>query len=502
MFGIHPLDIAVLFLYFVIIFFTGWWSKRRIKNTGDFFMGGRKFGKILTAALNFGTGTHADQSVGVASKCYSVGLSGIWYEWMWLLVNPFYWIIAPIMRRLRVVNAADYFRDRYNQGVASLYAVMAIIILMLNIGTMVLGSSRIIEGLTDGGISFLGGILIITVLFVIYGLAGGLVAAALNDIIQGILTVVFSFLMLPFAINKVGGFAALHEKINATADYDMFTLVAPQGLSVFFVFMIVVNGLINWSVQPHTIPISTACRTEMDSRYGVTYGNFVKRFCTIAWAFTGVCAISLLPSMKNPDNAFGEMARILLPIGLIGLLIASLLATIQSTGVVLMLSGSGIFVRNVYRVYFEKDKPEKHYLLVGRIVSFIIVVGSLVFAVLLPGVVKALELFMMIPALMGIPFWMGIVWRRANPASVWASFIAATVVFLACEMKLFIGYKVPLPWEMVAYLSAGFITAVIGGLVTKPQPKEKLDPFYENLKRPVDVEEVLATDTVESMEHA
>ncbi len=497
MLGIQPLDIIVLFIYFLVISLTGWWSSKRIKNTGDFFIGGRKFGKFLTAMLSFGTGTHADQAVGVVSKSYSVGLSGIWYEWMWLLVNPFYWVFAAILRRLRVVTTADYFRLRFNQNIASLYAFLAVIILMLNIGTMVLGSSRIIEGLTGGGITFFWAMFIITLLFVFYGLAGGIIAAVLNDVIQGILTIVFSFLIIPFSLAKVGGFHALHQKVQATSDYNMFTLIAPEGITAFFVFMIVVNGLFNWVVQPNTIPTSTACRTEMDSRVGVTYGNFIKRFCTIAWAFTGVTAIALIPGLDNPDRAFGEMARMLLPVGLVGLLIASLLATIQSTGAVLMLSGSSIIVRNIYSVYFEKNKNEAHYLLAGRITSFVIVLGSLLFAILLPGVVKALELFMVLPALLGVPFWMGIVWRRANPASTWASFIASTIVFLACEFDLFMGINVPLPWEMVSYLSVGLIVGFVVGSITKPLPKEQLDPFYKRLQTPVLHEEHLESDLVE-----
>jgi Na+/proline symporter len=491
MLGIHPLDILVIVLYFTIISLIGWWSSKRIKDTGDFFVAGRKFGKFLTAMLSFGTGTHADQAVGVVSMSYRVGLSGIWYEWMWLLVNPFYWIMAPILRRLRVVNGADYFAKRYNQSFASLYAFVAVIILMLNIGTMVLGSSRIIEGLTGGGVNFYSGVIIITVLFVFYGLAGGMVAAALNDVIQGILTIVFSFLMIPFAVSAVGGFPALHEKVSANATYDMFSLVAPKGITFFWIAMVVINGAINWAVQPHTIPSSTANRTEMDARVGVTYGNFIKRFCTIAWAFTGIAAIPLLPNLKNPDSAFGEMAALLLPVGLVGLLISSLLATIQSTGVVLMLSGSSIFVRNFYAVYFRK-KSESHYLFAGRVVAFLIVIGSLAFALLLPGVVKALELFMQIPALIGIAFWMGIVWRRANPASAWASFLAAAGVFLYCELAL----ELPLPWQMVCYLTAGIVTGIVVGLITKPQRKERLDRFYANLKTPVDKEEHLASDTV------
>ncbi len=491
MLGIQLLDVIVIVVYFAIISLIGWWSARKIKDTGDFFMGGRKFGSFLTAMLSFGTGTHADQAVGVVSMSYRVGLSGIWYEWMWLLVNPFYWIIAPILRRLRVVNGSDYFQFRYNQGLASLYAFVAVIILMLNIGTMVLGSGRIIEGLTGGGINFMTSVVIITVLFVFYGLAGGMVAAALNDVVQGFLTIVFSFLMLPFAISKIGGFAAMHDKIGATASYDMFSLVAPKGITFFWIAMIVINGLINWAVQPHVIPSSTANRTEMDARIGVTYGNFIKRFCTVAWAFCGIAAISLVPNLQNPDHAFGEIARLLLPVGLVGLLIASLLATIQSTGVVLMISGSSIFVRNFYAIYFKK-RTEKHYLLVGRIVSFAIVAGSLGFAMLLPGVIKALELFMQIPALIGIPFWLGIVWRRANPAAAWASFLAAAATFLYCELAL----DISLPLQMVCYLSVGFATGIIVGLLTPRQSKEKLDKFYNTLKTPVIAEEQLASDNV------
>ena len=70
----------------------------------------------------------------------------------------------------------------------------------------------------------------------------------------------------------------------------------------------------------------------------------------------------------------------------------------------------------------------------------------------MPNVIVALELFWKIPALMGIPFWLGIIWRRANPISVWVSFISATVAFLACELGFI---ELPLAWEMAAYLSAG-----------------------------------------------
>ncbi|MFC1528990.1 sodium:solute symporter [Candidatus Latescibacterota bacterium] len=491
---LHPLDIIVLLGYLLVILFIGLWSTKKIKNTGDFFLAGRRLGKFMTAMLNFGTGTHSDQAVGVISKTYQVGLAGIWYQWLWLLKTPFDWIMSPIYRRLRVVTCADYFGKRFNQSVATLYSVMGIIILMLNMGTMLLGSGRIIEALTNQQIPFAVSVIGMTVLFVSYGMAGGFLAAALTDVLQGVLTIILSFLILPFAIIRVGGFAGLHEKL-ADNPHDMFSLINPE-ITVFFIIMTVINGIVNIAVQPHTIPISTACKTEMESRIGVTYGTYIKRICTVAWAFTGLCAIALFPGLENPDHAFGEIARILLPTGLIGLLLASVLASVQSSCDAFMVTASGIFTRNIYRVYFAKDKTESHYLFIGRISSLFIVMGGLGFAFFLPGVIAALELFWKLPALLGIPFWMGIFWRRANPASVWISFISAAATFITVEMKLFVGIPVPLPWQMLAYLSAGLVGGLVGGYVTKPQPKEFLDRFYSELHKPVDEIEHLATDTM------
>jgi len=490
MVGLHYLDFVVLIGYLLIIFGIGIWTAKKIKNTGDYFVAGRSLGKFMTAMLNFGTGTHADQAVGVISKTYEIGLAGIWYQWLWLLKTPFDWVMAPIWRRLRVVTCADYFKTRYSESVATLYAFMAIIITMLNMGTMLLGSSRVVESLTDGQIPFAVSVIGMTVLFVSYGMAGGFMAAAYTDVIQGVLTIVLSFMLLPFAIKAVGGFSGLHEKL-ADAPHDMFSLIAPGEITLFFITMAVINGLINIAVQPHTIPISTSCKTEMESRIGVTYGTYIKRLCTAAWAFTGLCAMALYPGLDNPDHAFGEIARHLLPTGMVGLLIASMLAAVQSSCDAFMVTASGIFTRNVYRVYFKKEATDKDYLLIGRISGLVTVAGGIAFAFFLPGVIAALELFWKLPALLGIPFWLGIVWRRANPASVWVSFISAATVFIICETGLI---DVSLPWEMVGYLSAGFIGAIVTGYLTKPQSKEQLDIFYNNLKNPVDEIEVLESD--------
>ena len=120
--GLHIADVFVLGLYLIGTTIIGVWASRRIKNVADFFMP-RRFGKAMMIMHAFGTGTHSDQAVSVASKSFTNGLSGIWYQWLWLPVTPFYWLIAPVFRRFRAITTADVFESRFSPSVAMLFAV-------------------------------------------------------------------------------------------------------------------------------------------------------------------------------------------------------------------------------------------------------------------------------------------------------------------------------------------------------------------------------------------
>jgi Na+/proline symporter len=137
--GLHAADIFVLAVYFAGMTVIGVWTARKIKSSADFFMP-RRFGKVMMIMFSFGAGTHSDQAVSVASKSYTNGLSGIWYQWLWLPVTPFYWLIAPVFRRFRAITTADVFRARFNSSVAMLYAVVGILMLAVSIGLMLKGS--------------------------------------------------------------------------------------------------------------------------------------------------------------------------------------------------------------------------------------------------------------------------------------------------------------------------------------------------------------------------
>ena len=267
--AITSFDWLVITVYLLGITLLGLWASRKVHSASSLFMGDRQFGKWMMMFHTFGTGTHSDQAVGVAAKAYTTGAAGIWYQWLWLFVTPFYWLIAPIFRRMRAVTTGEYFQARYGSSVAVLFALVGMLQLMFSIGLMLKGSSAMIGAISGGQINPDLAIGAMTVMFVIYGVAGGLSAAIVTDFVQGLMTILLSFLLLPFAMDAVGGLDGLRASIDNPA---FFELVAPGEIGVFFVAVIAFNALIGWGCQPTSMAMCAAGKTEMEGRVGVTAG--------------------------------------------------------------------------------------------------------------------------------------------------------------------------------------------------------------------------------------
>lgn len=504
----HTLDYLVLVVYFTVITAVGLWAAKRIKSSNDFFMP-RRFGKAMMVMFSFGAGTHSDQAVGVASKSFTNGISGIWYQWLYLPVTPFYWLIAALFRRFRAVTTANVFEARYSGSVAMLYAVVGMTILMVSTGVMLKGSGAVLAACTGGMVSAGWAIAIMTVIFVIYGVAGGLAAAIVTDFIQGFLTIVFSFMLLPLVLNAVGGFDGLKQGIE---DTQMLSLVAPADIGVFYILVIAFNGLVGIVVQPHTMGNCAAGRTEIEGRVGFMFGPLIKRLCTIPWCLTGLAAVVYLAGQSvEPDDVFGLVAGDFLPRimpGLLGIFVASVLASVMSSCDVFMVSSSALFTEDIYR-RFRPGEPAGHYITVGRIASVAVVAGGVAFAYWLPGVVEGLEVFWKVTSMIGIAFWLGLFWRGATPAGAWAATLTAFGTWWATTQQFFVSAAAHLPcseslrfvvekngersiytpWQMIFYLAAGLIAGIAVSLVTRPVNREKLDRFFALIRTPVEPDE-------------
>jgi Na+/proline symporter len=475
--GLAPLDLAVIIVYLVGITAFGLYVARRVKNTGEFFMGGRRFGKALMIAQALTTGTRADYAIGVAGASYDIGFAGIWYQWMYIFSTPFFWLLSPIFRRMRYTTTADFFEERFSKTLGVAYSFFAIYIFMLTQGMIIKGAATTITaiaGLPENWI-----IWGVTALFVLFGVAGGLVATANTDFIQGIFILLLSFLLIPFGLNAIGGFAALHEKLAP----EMFSLVASRELTLFSVTALVISGLVGIVAQPHHMAIAGSGKTEMNCRVGWCYGNFIKRLCTIGWALTGLIAAVLFAqgTLAKRELAFGAMIKMLLPPGLVGLMIAAILATVIASCAAYMIAGSALFTHNLYKRYVKPAAPDEHYLLVGRIASAALTFGGLLMALYMRSVVEATVHFVTAVAFVGVPMWAGIVWARANAAGAWASIIASTASYAVIRGV----YNLRDGSELLYPMLIGFAAVIVVSWLTKPEAPARLQRFFALLHTPV-----------------
>jgi Na+/proline symporter len=187
-----------------------------------------------------------------------------------------------------------------------------------------------------------------------------------------------------------------------------------------------------------------------------------------------------------------------------------MLASVMSTCDSLMVVASGLFTENIYKKFLASGRADKHYTLVGRIASVLIVLCSIYFAFNLRSVVQGLEIFWEISAVMGVAFWIGLFWRRATVAGAWAGSLAnlgALIFtskisfgkFVVWDFNANLAQKLPafmlwenelyLPWKMIIYLSIGSVVLIVVSLFTRRVPTENLDRLYGCLRTPIGPDE-------------
>ena len=465
-------------------------------------MAGRRFGKIFMIFHSFGAGTHSEHAVVVAGACCRNGMSGIWVQWQWMFTTPFYWLLAPVFRRSRCLTTADVYRERFGTAASVLFVAVSAVSMTLNIGMMLKGTGLVIVSMTGGAISQNWAVAVMVLSFIVYGTAGGLVAAVVTDLIQGVFIILLSFLMIPFALWSVGGL----DGIRSNLPPDSLDLVSSHSITLFVIVLLSINAMVGIVAQSQVMATTSSGKTEWEGRVGMTYGNFLKRICTFGWALIGVCAAVMYPELVtggHSERAFGNAAAELLPMGLRGVMLASIMAAAMSTCDALMVATSALFTENLYRNHFRPGREEAHYLTVGRITGVVIVAGAWLFSFQFTTVMEGIFAFFQITAAIGISFWMGILWRRMNTWGVFVSFFAAAVTLYFAKYHIFpaseFGKAPAIAYQTALFLPAGLLAGIVASALTRPGNAEAINRFFVKIHTPIGQEERLSLPLAEAI---
>jgi SSS family solute:Na+ symporter len=473
-FGLHVLDFSIVLVFILIVLWLGWRASRKTKTTEDFYIAGRRLGKFYQFFLNLGTSTNADQAIIVSREVYRQGIGGMWIQYLVLFLTPFYWFTTAFFRRVRLVTIGDFFTERFkSRFLGAAFAVFTLFMAFLGngVGYMVAAKTMMaltpkpvekytvqekqsvdlfheyqalrakaertelvpVEGarLTELGerqkkgelkafISYTDSVLIYlvyTVIVAVYTMMGGFLAAAITDVIQGFLLTLFSLMLIPIALARVGGFAGLHASVPdfmfrlfgsaATSEYAWYTILA-MALANLVSIIAVASGM----------QTAGSAKNEMTARVGMIGGMFFKRFIMIFWALTGLLAIALYSGqLHDPDLIWGHMTMDLLFPGAIGLMMAGVLSAKMSSLAGSSVAYSALFIRNLYQP-FVKPKSDRHLINVGRVAIGVTLLGGVGVALFIGNLLDLFKYFISLPAIFGAAIWLGFLWRRVTKAAV------------------------------------------------------------------------------------
>ena len=569
----ETIDYVVLFGYFAGMAAIGVLAMKRIKGQEDYFMGGRRFGKLFQTFAAFGAGTGSADPVNTARGTFANGMSGMWGVMYWLFVTPIYWISAVWYRRMRCLTLGDWFAERYQSkkmGVA--YAIFGCFYYMVYGAMLFTAIGKVSVPLVGPELFGMQTehvlVPIVAIVVTLYGVLGGIAAAYWTDLIQGFCIILLSVLLIPFGLHAVvekfgspgdswtDGFRVMHEQLPA----DNFTILGGSAASEFPLYaivVIVIMNIIGIVLTPHFIVTGGGtAKSEQDARIGLVTGNFIKRFCTIGWVITALIVLTLfgddMALIKDADMAWGTATKELLGplgIGLVGLMLACLLAALMSSVDCYMLVCSALVVRNIYVPFVNPKAGEKECLLLGRATGGVVVLGAVIISVTMLDMFKQLELTWVVPMTFAALFWVGMYWRRATTKAGWITVAFCVLTFfilprliptvapslrtepslVQTNLKTETGGGKSIYWsggvdekqgiatgvgsfrfDMLIYdkipgvdltkvsnaalktlefpfkIIAPFLVMIIASLLTKPNDKKALDRLYVKMKTPVD----------------
>ncbi len=300
-------------------------------------------------------------------------------------------------------------------------------------------------------------------------------------------------MLIPLGLKEIGGF---HFMKTVLPDHFFDVFNSASGIDAFTIAMLAVNGIVGITAQPHMISMCATGNTERAGRIGQTFGSMVKRLVTIGWALTGLVVAALVIKngavLADPEMAFGYACSQLLVPGLVGLMLAAIVAANMSACSNFMVNTGALFTKNFYKKYINTGAGDHTILWMGRYSGLGLSVLGVLFALSIKNVLHGFLFTETLAAFMGIIFLGGVIWKRANRYGAAAAVIVSVSVYYIVNFitinKLMLVYKwTPGPFG-IAILS-GFFMFWLVSILTKPEDKEKTEAFFDNMRRKSDAKE-------------
>ena len=497
---------SVVGAYFLVMVGIGWWSKRRIKSSSDFFVGGGQIPWWLSGISHHMSGYSAAVFVGYAALAYTTGFAV--YVW-WAIgitiacgVGAF--LFAPrwprIRQRLGAVSPLEYLKIRYNIPVQQVLAWSGAALKIFDVAAKWAASAILLQVFT--GVSIPLGILLVGGVTLIYSTIGGIWADVLTDLGQFVIQFVAAIALFVAVLGALGPAAPFTMWSQLPPDHS-----APFNGSLtlgFFLAYVVIStvsyngGTWNLAMRMMATPSGSDARRSM-LLSGVLYLVWPLVLFVPMWA-----APILLPNLADPSQSYALLTQQLLPAGLVGLVLAGMFAHTMAMTASDANAISSVVVRDIIgAIRGGRHLVGRAELLAARISVFAFIGLSMIIALSADSFGGVLGLLILwFGALVGpiaIPMLLGLLpaFRRCGSVAALTSWAVGLAVFavtkyvLAAQITSGFGDNAQAV-NVAAPILASIITFVVIGIV-HPQRDPEADALIDSLDHDQTEQEAAAT---------
>ena len=496
--ALDGLDLAIIGVTLLVTAGVGVaMSKRGTGSLADYFVAGRRLPWWLAGTSIVATSFAADTPLAIARIVRTRGLSGNWYWWSGAIgFAACMFFFAPLWQRARLLTDAEVLELRYaGRPAAALRGLQgsyrALLANGVTMGWVLLGMRKIVDAVFGWPPTWT--LVALVALALVYTWTAGLWGVVMTDLLQFSLAMLGSVALAVIVLIEMGGPAALAAKATAAAGGP--GLAAPEQLLAWlpagtddvalatFGFYVMVQWWGGAEGGGFLVQRLFATRDERHAALALlwfTVAHFVLR--TWPWLVVGIASVAVLPTLADPELAYPTMMVRYLPHGLLGLMVASLLAAFLSTVSTHLNWGASYLVSDLWRRFLRPKASEVEAVAAARGAVVLMAIVAGVAAWQMESILSAWFYLAELgagAALVGLSRW---VWWRMNAWGEAAALVTSLVAANLLRIMPGLDGDAAYPLRFFVVLALGTAAGVAVALMTPPTPPTTLDVFYRRVR--------------------
>src|SRR5438309_3143347 len=358
-------DIAIIAVYFVVIFAIGFYFARKERTSTDYFLASRDVGWFFIGASLFVSNISTEHFIGLSGTGASSGLAVGHFEWLACLILLILgWVFVPFYLRSNVFTMPQFLERRFSRQCAVYLAGISIIAyIFTKISVQLYAASVVLERVAGWPLWKTAVVLVVAT--GVYTIAGGLAAVIYTDTVQTLILIAGALALTIIGLHRVGGL----EHLRTMVPPGYFHMIKPASDSQFpwtgIFFGAPILGIWYWCTDQVIVQRVLSARDEGHAKAGTIFAGFLKVLPVFLLVLPGIIAYALFRDLFkldaaghviNGDIAFPTLIINLLPPGLVGLMIAALLAALMGGMASVFNSASTLVTLDFYK----KRSEERH----------------------------------------------------------------------------------------------------------------------------------------------